>query len=84
MYLYIMLFGLPGGGEWAVIILLALLVFGAKRLPEIAKNLGAGLRNFKKGITEGAEDEEKKPKGLAEQEKIKVIPHEDKEKDKSE
>ena len=37
--------------ELVLIILIVLLVFGAKRLPEIGRNLGRGAREFKEGIT---------------------------------
>ncbi len=40
-------FGLPGHWEAIIIILAILLLFGGKRLPELAKGLGRGLRNFK-------------------------------------
>ena len=48
--------GLP---EILIICALALLVFGPKRLPELAKNLGKGIRDFKKAL-EGREPEEEK------------------------
>ena len=44
----ILLFGMPGGTEWVVIILVVLLLFGAKRLPELAKGLGKSIREYKK------------------------------------
>ncbi len=46
---------IPGGGELMIILLLALLVFGARRLPEIGKALGESVRMFKKGLS-GEED----------------------------
>ena len=55
----ILLFGMPGGTEWVVIILVVLLLFGAKRLPELAKGLGKSIREFKKATSE-VEDEVKK------------------------
>lgn len=48
--------GIPGGWEWIIIALVVLLLFGAKRLPELAKGLGQGIREFK-GAMEGAKDE---------------------------
>ncbi len=48
--------GLP---ELLVIFLVCLLLFGANRLPEIGRNLGEGLREFKKAFKEGHEDESK-------------------------
>ena len=44
-------FGL-GGVELVVVLLLALLLFGAKRLPEIGTSLGKGIREFKSSIRE--------------------------------
>lgn len=49
----------PGPGELIVIILVLLLFFGAKRLPELAQGLGKGIREFKKA-TRGELDEDKK------------------------
>ncbi|MFM9017905.1 MAG: twin-arginine translocase TatA/TatE family subunit [Actinomycetota bacterium] len=37
--------------ELIIILAIILLAFGAKRLPEIGKSLGSGLREFKKGVT---------------------------------
>jgi len=47
---------LPGGWEWLLIILFILIFFGAKRLPEMAKGLGKGIREFK-GALSGISDE---------------------------
>ncbi len=47
-------FGLP---EIAIIVLVILLIFGAKRVPDIAASLGKGIRSFKSGImNEGDRD----------------------------
>ena len=43
-----LLIGFPSGGELAVIIVVIVLLFGAKRIPELAKGLGQGLKEFKK------------------------------------
>ena len=40
-----------------VILLVALLVFGPKRLPEIGRSLGKGMREFKDSISGGSDDE---------------------------
>jgi sec-independent protein translocase protein TatA len=40
-----------GGGEIVLLLLLALLLFGAKRLPEIGRSLGRGMREFKDSVT---------------------------------
>lgn len=49
--------GIP---ELALILLIVLLVFGANKLPKIAKDLGSGIREFKKSIS--GEHEEKNEK----------------------
>jgi sec-independent protein translocase protein TatA len=40
-----------GTGEIVLLLLLALLLFGAKRLPEIGRSLGSGMREFKDSVT---------------------------------
>ncbi len=47
--------GLP---EMLIIIFLILMVFGAKRLPEVGKSLGMGIREFKKSLTSATAEEE--------------------------
>lgn len=49
-----------------LILLLVLLIFGAKRLPELGSSLGKGLRAFKRGIEGHDEDEQDRAK-LAQQ-----------------
>ncbi len=53
--------GMPSVGGLEVLILLAivLLFFGAKRIPDLARSLGKGAREFRKGISEGAEEDDK-------------------------
>jgi sec-independent protein translocase protein TatA len=48
-------FGLP---ELLIILVVVLLLFGAKRLPEIGSSLGRGIRTFKRSVT--GEDENEK------------------------
>ena len=47
---------MPGGWEMVVIALVILLMFGAKKLPELARGLGQGIREFK-GAIDGVKDE---------------------------
>jgi sec-independent protein translocase protein TatA len=47
---------MPGGWEMVVIALVILLMFGAKKLPELARGLGQGIREFK-GAVNGVKDE---------------------------
>ncbi len=62
------MFGMPGGIEWIVILIVALLIFG-KRLPEVMRSMGKGIIEFKKGV-KGVEDDveeamDKDPEKLA-------------------
>lgn len=45
------MFGLPGGSEWILILLVIVLLFGAKKIPELMKGLGSGVKEFKKAAT---------------------------------
>lgn len=53
---------MPGPTELIIILLIVLLLFGAKRLPEMAKSLGQVIRDFRKTLSGDAEDEEEKKK----------------------
>ena len=44
---HILLFFNLGGGEIFVILMIVLLFFGSKRIPDVARNLGRGIRQFK-------------------------------------
>jgi sec-independent protein translocase protein TatA len=55
-------FGRLGLPELLFIFLLIILLFGAKRLPELGKAIGQGLREFKKAISSAGEEEEKEEK----------------------
>ncbi len=46
----IILISMPGGGELIIILVIVLILFGAKRIPEIAQGLGKGIREFKKSV----------------------------------
>jgi len=55
--------GMPGGFEIVLIVMVILLLFGAKRIPELAKGIGQGIQEFrkasddiKKEIDKGAEE----------------------------
>ena len=47
-----MLAGIFGGWEIVLILAMALLLFGSKKLPELAKGLGQGIKEFKKATRE--------------------------------
>ena len=48
-------FGNLGFGEIVVLLILVLLLFGAKRLPEIGASMGKGIREFKRSITDAGD-----------------------------
>lgn len=50
-----------GGGEWIWILVIVILLFGAKKLPDLARSLGASAKEFRKGIDDGAKEESKEP-----------------------
>jgi len=54
--LNILCFSMPGGMEWIIIIVAVLLLFGAKKIPELARGLGRGIREFKDGVKGVAQD----------------------------
>jgi sec-independent protein translocase protein TatA len=45
-----------GGGEIILILALVLILFGAKKLPELAKGLGTGIKEFKKATRDVTEE----------------------------
>jgi len=46
----------PKGPEWIIILVVVLLIFGARKLPELARSLGASAKEFRKGIQEGSDE----------------------------
>ena len=60
---------IPGGFELILILAVVLLLFGGKKIPQLAKGLGEGIRNFKKSVKEddttdvASNDEPKKVEG---------------------
>ncbi len=40
----------PGMGEWAVILVLVLVLFGGKNIPDLARSIGKGVREFKRAM----------------------------------
>ena len=60
----IFLWSAPGGLEWILIILVVVLLFGGKKIPELMKGLGKGVKNFKdgmNGVEENLKDSADKP-----------------------
>ena len=50
-----------GGWEWVIVLLAVLLLFGAKKIPELAKGLGTGIKEFKKATREVTEEIQNTP-----------------------
>jgi len=58
MAFYSLFLGIPGGWEWIIIVLAILLLFGGRKIPELMKGLGQGMKEFKKARNEASEDTE--------------------------
>ena len=61
----ILLISMPGGSEWILIIVVVLLMFGGKKIPELMRGIGRGMREFtdaknnvKSEIEEGMKEKE--------------------------
>ena len=50
------LFGPIGFPEMLIILAIVILIFGANRLPELGKGIGAGIKNFKSSMKDGSEE----------------------------
>ncbi len=50
--------GRLGAPELIVILIVLILLFGAKKLPDLARSIGSSAKEFRKGIEEGTEDED--------------------------
>ena len=76
----ILAFGMPGPSELIFIFLIVLLLFGAKRLPELARGLGKSIKEFKRATNEVEadikeamkEEETKKPSAVAQEKEDEV------------
>ncbi len=62
----LLIFSMPGGSEWILIILVVLLLFGGRKIPELMRGLGRGIREFndaknnvKDEIEQGMKEKEK-------------------------
>jgi sec-independent protein translocase protein TatA len=52
--------GIPGGWQIVIILAVVLLLFGGKKIPELMKGLGKGVKEFKDGINPEEEKKEEK------------------------
>jgi len=44
------------GWEWIIILVVILLLFGGKKIPELMRSMGKGIKSFKAGLNEAADD----------------------------
>ena len=72
------LFSMPGGSEWILILLVVLLFFGGKKIPDLMRGIGKGVREFndakesvKKEIDAGMKEKDNERKPAPEQEVVK-------------
>lgn len=56
--LTIFLLGMPSPASWLLIILAILLLFGGKKIPELMRGLGTGIKEFKDATKEDKEEKE--------------------------
>jgi len=56
--------GIPGGWELILIVGVVLLLFGGKKIPELAKGLGKGIKDFKQAVNEDDEPVVEKTKEI--------------------
>ncbi|MGA2532465.1 MAG: twin-arginine translocase TatA/TatE family subunit [Candidatus Aminicenantales bacterium] len=55
--------GSIGPTELILILLIVIIIFGAKKLPDLGKSIGEGIKNFKKSVSEGKDsDKDQVPK----------------------
>lgn len=64
----LLMISMPGGSEWILIILVVLLLFGGKKIPELMRGMGRGIREFndaknnvKQEIEDGMKEKDKAP-----------------------
>jgi len=56
--------GIPGGWELILIVGVVLLLFGGKKIPELAKGLGKGIKDFKQAVNDDDEPVAEKAKEI--------------------
>lgn len=52
--------GFSSMSHWLIVLAIIVLLFGAKKIPELAKGMGKGIKNFKEALNEEDEIDEKK------------------------
>lgn len=53
-----LLIGLPQGSEWLYIVLIAVLLFGANKIPQLMRGVGRGISEFKRGLKDPTDDDD--------------------------
>ena len=56
MSAFLVLFGTPGIGQIVIIAIVVLLLFGGRKIPELMRGLGSGIKEFKKASKEEEDD----------------------------
>jgi sec-independent protein translocase protein TatA len=49
--------GLPGGMEWLIILGIVVILFGGRKIPDLMKGIGTGIKNFKQAVKEDEKPE---------------------------
>jgi sec-independent protein translocase protein TatA len=49
------------GAEWIWVVIAIVVLFGASRLPAMGRNVGLGIKEFKKGVSEASRDDKNEP-----------------------
>jgi sec-independent protein translocase protein TatA len=63
------MFGMPSGAEWLIVLLLVLIVFGAGKLPQVGRQLGSAISEFKDTVRPKDEEEDAEPKNEKKEDK---------------
>ena len=76
----VFLISMPGGSEWILIILVVLLMFGGKKIPELMRGVGKGMREFndaknnvKNEIEEGMKEKEVRTSASADEIRLQEL-----------
>ncbi|MFC4263356.1 twin-arginine translocase TatA/TatE family subunit [Ferruginibacter yonginensis] len=76
----VLLLSMPGGSEWILIILVVLLMFGGKKIPELMRGVGKGMREFndaknnvKSEIEEGMREKDRQPMSTADEIRLQEL-----------
>jgi sec-independent protein translocase protein TatA len=58
--LFTFLLGMPAGSEWILILIVVLVLFGGRKIPELMRGLGRGVKEFKEGVSDINSSEDSK------------------------